>query len=91
MSTTIVRGTDLEVDGCGVSLWETEAVLGAVNREVFFVLDEDLQPIERGKSRAKNGAHVSGTTRIREKSSKSSSPGATHSFNGLLSPPGKSG
>jgi len=34
----LVLGTNLEVDGCGVSLWETEAVLGAVDREVFSFL-----------------------------------------------------
>ena len=34
----LANDTDLEVDGCEVSLWETKAALGAVDREVFLFL-----------------------------------------------------
>jgi hypothetical protein len=43
----IVDGSYLEVDYCGISLWEIEAVLGVVHHEVFFVLDENFPAASR--------------------------------------------
>ena len=54
------------MDGCGVSLWETEAVLGAVYREVFFVLDRNLQLVSWASERPVEKAsleHKVGSTR----------------------------